>query len=569
MRIRRKLLLVFSAYMILALIPAAFSYRELHTLRKRFKPVEVAGDITNSYLEIRKNEKTFLLLRDRDTFQLLRKQVSMLKGGLDDIEAEVLKEIGEKNYADLRNAINIYETDVQRLADNFIAQQKATAELAELGRKIEHALADTELKTFLVLRRHEKNMIIQRDSSSFELFKQTFASLRPSADPDLPQYASVGERLFGLYQAERLLEDDIRETASKIQTYTESILRGEREDIDSLLSISMNLLLVSLAAVIVIGALLNTRLAASIAAPIKEIRKFAERVAGGDFSQTLAISGSAEFVSLTEALNQMSVRLKDTVSSLELAITNLHDKQGQLVEAEKLASLGRIAAGVAHEINNPLAIINEKAGLMQDLLQVSADFSHKDSLLAQLEGITGSVNRCRAITHRLLGFARRMDITIEPLNLNEAIRETIAFLNSDIYTKSAHLDLNLAEDLPIIRSDKLQLEQVFLNLIKNAVDAIAEGGEITVTTSRKDAASVQVFISDNGPGIPKDKLKQIFEPFFTTKERGKGTGLGLFVSHAILRKLGCRIQVQSEIGKGTTFILDIPIKASLPQEVHV
>jgi two-component system NtrC family sensor kinase len=206
---------------------------------------------------------------------------------------------------------------------------------------------------------------------------------------------------------------------------------------------------------------------------------------------------------------------------------------------------------------------------MQDLLQVSADFSHKDSLLAQLEGITGSVNRCRAITHRLLGFARRMDITIEPLNLNEAIRETIAFLNSDIYTKSAHLDLNLAEDLPIIRSDKLQLEQVFLNLIKNAVDAIAEGGEITVTTSRKDAASVQVFISDNGPGIPKDKLKQIFEPFFTTKERGKGTGLGLFVSHAILRKLGCRIQVQSEIGKGTTFILDIPIKASLPQEVHV
>jgi two-component system NtrC family sensor kinase len=265
----------------------------------------------------------------------------------------------------------------------------------------------------------------------------------------------------------------------------------------------------------------------------------------------------------------MALRLKDTVSSLELAITNLHDKQGQLVEAEKLASLGRIAAGVAHEINNPLAIINEKAGLMQDVLQVSSDFEHKTTLLAQLEGITGSINRCRTITHRLLGFARRMDVTIEPLNLNEAIRETIAFLNSDIYTKSARLDLNLAEDLPVIRSDKIQLEQVFLNLIKNAVDAINEGGEITVTTSRKDAEAVQVFISDNGPGIAKDKLKQIFEPFFTTKERGKGTGLGLFVSHAILRKLGGKILVQSETGKGTTFILDIPIKASLPKEVHV
>jgi len=567
MKIRRKLLIAFSGYMILALIPAAFSYRELHTLRKRFKPVEVAGDITSSYLEIRKNEKTFLLLKDRDTFQLLKKQVSMLKGGLDDIETEVLKEIGEKNYADLRNTINRYETDVQQLAENFIAQQKATDELTELGRKIEKTLPEKELRTFLVLRGHEKTLIIQRDSSSLEMFKQTSSLLRTSAVPDLTQYASVAERLFGLYQAEKLLVDEIRKTASGIQTYTESILAGEREDIDSLLAISMNLLLVSLAAVMVIGALINTRLAASIAAPIKEIRKFAELVAGGDFSQTLNITGSAEFVSLSEALNQMALRLKDTVSSLELAITNLHDKQGQLVEAEKLASLGRIAAGVAHEINNPLAIINEKAGLMQDVLQVSSDFEHKKSLLAQLEGITGSVNRCRTITHRLLGFARRMDITIEPLNLNEAIRETIAFLNSDIYSKSARLDLNLAEDLPVIRSDKIQLEQVFLNLIKNAVDAINEGGQITVTTSRKDAESVQVFISDNGPGIPKDKLKQIFEPFFTTKERGKGTGLGLFVSHAILRKLGCRIQVQSETGKGTTFILDIPIKAFQQKEV--
>lgn len=566
MKIRQKLLVAFSIYMILALIPAVFSYRELNTLRKRLKPVETAGDITNSYLEVRKNEKTFLLLKDRDTLQLLKKQIGMLKGGLDDIEADVLREIGATNYASLRQAITSYETGIQKLAENFNAEQFTTNKLTEIGRRIEKVLSGTELQTFLILRRHEKNLIIQRDSSALDVFKQTYSSLQASSERDLAPYAASAEQLYRLYQDERLLEDEIRQAASIIQTFTDTILLGEREDIDSLLRVSMNLLLASLAIVIVIGALINARLSANIAAPIREIRKFAERVAGGDFSQTLEVKGSEEFVSLAEALNQMSVKLKDTVSSLELAIQNLHDKQGQLVEAEKLASLGRIAAGVAHEINNPLAIINEKAGLMQDLLAMSADFGQKQSISAQIEGITGSVNRCRTITHRLLGLARRMDITIEPLNLNEAIRETIEFLKSDILAKSAHIELNFAEDLPDIRSDRIQLEQVFLNLIKNAVDAIATGGEITITTSRKDEGSVQVFISDNGEGIPKDKLKHIFEPFFTTKERGKGTGLGLFVAHAILRKLGSRVRVQSEPGKGTTFTLNIPIKPTLPKE---
>lgn len=567
MKIRRKLLVAFSVYMIMALIPAVFAYRELQTLKKRLKPVEAAGDIINSYLELRKYEKTFLLLKDRDTLQLLKKQISMLNGGLDDIEPDILREIGSTNYASLRQAISSYDKAIEKLAENFNAEQFTITMLSEIGRRIEKVLSNSELQTFLVLRRYEKNLIIQRDSSSFDAFMKTYSLLKASADTDLSRYAASAERLFAVYREEKLLEDEMRTSASIIQTITDTILQGEREDIDSLLNISMNLLLASLAIVIVIGALINARLAATIAAPIKEIRKFAERVAGGDFSKTLEVKGSQEFVSLADALNQMSIKLKDTVSSLELAITNLHDKQGQLVEAEKLASLGRIAAGVAHEINNPLAIINEKAGLMEDLLAMSDDFEQKQRITAQIEGITGSVNRCRTITHRLLGFARRMDITIEPLNLNEAIQETIEFLKSDILAKSVRLDLNFAEDLPEIRSDRIQLEQVFLNLIKNAVDAFAAGGEIAITTSRKDEASVQVFISDNGSGIPKDKLNHIFEPFFTTKERGKGTGLGLFVSHAILRKLGCRIQVQSEVGKGTTFTLDIPIKPSFTKEM--
>ena len=255
----------------------------------------------------------------------------------------------------------------------------------------------------------------------------------------------------------------------------------------------------------------------------------------------------------------MQDRLQDTMRSLELAIKRLHEKQEQLVEAEKLASLGRIAAGVAHEINNPLAIVNEKAGLIQDILETSGDSQNKEKFSNLTDGIISSVNRCRAITHRLLVFARKMDVTIETMDLNESIREVKEFLGKEILFKSIRFEMNLMEGLPQINSDKGQLEQVFLNIMKNAIDAVEEGGLVTVSTGTKDEDTVCVSIRDNGTGIPDDKLKQIFEPFFTTKGREKGTGLGLFVSYGIMKKLGGSIIVESGVDKGTTFIIDIPV----------
>ena len=222
----------------------------------------------------------------------------------------------------------------------------------------------------------------------------------------------------------------------------------------------------------------------------------------------------------------MQDRLQDTMRSLELAIKRLHEKQEQLVEAEKLASLGRIAAGVAHEINNPLAIVNEKAGLIQDILEMSGDSQNKEKFLNLTDGIIGSVNRCRAITHRLLGFARKMDVTIETMDLNESIREVKEFLGKEILFKSIRFEMNLMEGLPKINSDKGQIEQVFLNIMKNAIDAVEEGGLVTVSTVTKGEDTVCVSIRDNGTGIPDDKLKQIFEPFLRQREGGKVRVLG-------------------------------------------
>ncbi len=230
--------------------------------------------------------------------------------------------------------------------------------------------------------------------------------------------------------------------------------------------------------------------------------------------------------------------------------------------ASKMATIGRLAAGVAHEINNPLAIINEKAGLMKDILEVSGDLSqNKDKFIGLITGIFDSVNRCRTITHRLLGFSRRMDIGHDRIDLNDAITEVMGFLEKEISYRNISLGLNLNKDLPKVVTDKGQIQQVFLNILNNAMDAVEEGGLIEVSSSVKDERFVRVSIRDNGSGIPKDKLKHIFEPFYTTKESGKGTGLGLSISYGIVQRLGGTILVESEIKKGTSFIIEIPIEA--------
>jgi signal transduction histidine kinase len=266
-------------------------------------------------------------------------------------------------------------------------------------------------------------------------------------------------------------------------------------------------------------------------------------------------------------LKKENIALLDVKSSLEHAVKEavgkLYEKQAQLIAAEKLAILGTFAAGVAHEINNPLAIINEKAGLMKDILEMSEDCKHKTRFLNLLDAIFESVNRCQRVTHRILGFARKTEVSIEIFNLNDLIKYLTVFLEKEIFYKNIHLELNLKENLPEVRSDKGQLQQVFLNIIKNAIDAVENGGLVAVSTDIKDENMVKVSIKDNGHGISGEDLKHMFEPFFTTKEKGKGTGLGLSITYGIVKNLGGNILVESEVNKGTTFIVEIPTNSEL------
>ncbi len=231
----------------------------------------------------------------------------------------------------------------------------------------------------------------------------------------------------------------------------------------------------------------------------------------------------------------------------------------EMEHSNKLSSIGRLAAGVAHEINNPMAIINEKAGLMKDLIEYGQDFSEKEKFLFLINAVLQAVARCRSITHRLLGFARRMEVQMEVLDLNEVVKETIAFLGKEFSYRNIDLRTSLAPDLPRIGSDRGRLQQVFLNLLNNAIAAVEDGGTIVITSWEKDLDMVAVSVEDNGCGMSEETLNHIFEPFFTTKKE-RGTGLGLPITYGIVKKLGGDIEVRSKEGKGAAMTVYLPKK---------
>lgn len=234
----------------------------------------------------------------------------------------------------------------------------------------------------------------------------------------------------------------------------------------------------------------------------------------------------------------------------------------QLIESAKLASIGELSAGIAHEINNPLAIIGQEAGWMQDLLKRDdlKGIKEMDDFKDSLREIAQQAGRCKEITHKLLSFARKTESVIKNVNINELIEDVIGIVEREAAVNNIEIVRQYHEPLPLIYSDPSMLRQVFLNLINNATDAIKRGGEIKIETGTGEDDSISIKVSDTGVGMPKEILTKIFDPFFTTKPQRKGTGLGLSICHGIIEKLGGDITVASQVGKGTTFTINLPLE---------
>lgn len=223
----------------------------------------------------------------------------------------------------------------------------------------------------------------------------------------------------------------------------------------------------------------------------------------------------------------------------------------------KMAALGRLSAGVAHEINNPVSIITEKAGLLKDLLLMSEKIPPKERMLDLVDSVLRSADRCGGITHRLLGFAKHMQVQSETIELNKLLEEVLGFLEKEAAYRDLQVILNYPPEPPTTVSDRGQLQQVFLNIINNAFAAVDDGGRIEIGIEERESGLVAVWVQDDGVGIPEDHLGHIFDPFFSTK-KGSGTGLGLSITYGIVQKLGGQISVQSRLGEGTRFTVLLP-----------
>jgi len=237
-------------------------------------------------------------------------------------------------------------------------------------------------------------------------------------------------------------------------------------------------------------------------------------------------------------------------------INTLH----QVEYTNKMASVGRLAAGVAHEVNNPLAIINEKAGLIKDLISFKKKYGEDPKLLGLVDSILSSVKRAGIITKRLLSFSRHTEVRIEPVKLKELVEEVLSFLTREAEYRSIRISLEASGDVPQIESDRGKLQEIFLNLINNGFAAMNNGGNLNIKVNQEGADKILVTVSDDGCGIPKPDLKRIFEPFFSTKTNKGGTGLGLSLTQNFVREIGGTMDVESEVDKGTTFKITLPLK---------
>jgi two-component system, NtrC family, sensor kinase len=248
----------------------------------------------------------------------------------------------------------------------------------------------------------------------------------------------------------------------------------------------------------------------------------------------------------------------------EKRLMSLH----QAEYASKLATIGRMAASVAHEINNPLAIINEKAGLIKDLFTIKKRYAADGKLNGLVDSILESVKRAGRITKRLLTFARHLEVSLETIRLEEIIREVLSFLEKEAELRNIQIHLTVQPETPAIDSDRGKLQQIFLNLINNAFAAMGDNGRLEIRVGIESGERVMVQICDNGCGIAPEHLPHIFEPFFSTRTGQGGTGLGLSITYNLTQEIDGDITVTSEAGLGTCFTIFLPL-AAVPREEKI
>lgn len=469
-------------------------------------------------------------------------------------------------------------------------------ELSFLEKKIMSGEAITEFfDATLEIRRFEKNYFLYEQRSDYdetiryagrarELFDANFVGFAAVANAEqiiglrdgLERYQALMARYEqlvrrqrqGLSQAETTLKyklaGDIRKSGKDIITIAEVMSRNERSSLQALLASSRRVLIVSIALLIVLVIIIGQVMARMVVKPLKLMERSMEVIAEGKFETIRIESKDREVQSLARAFNKM--------------LRELDLRQRHLIQSEKLASLGTLLSGVAHELNNPLSNISTSGQILAEEID-SADQAYKKELVGQINEQT---DRARNIVRSLLEFSRDKEFKEQQLPLRQLFEETLRFVKGQL-RPTVSISLDIPDGLTIT-ADKQRIQQAFLNLIKNGIEAIPAEGAITISARKHHAIdkagdetgitnylkyrgkctleddTVDIEIRDTGEGIPTDLLSKVFDPFFTTKDVGKGSGLGLFIVHEIIEEHDGCIAVDSAPGTGTAFLIRLPVK---------
>ncbi len=327
---------------------------------------------------------------------------------------------------------------------------------------------------------------------------------------------------------------------------------------ESLRTSGMRMVLLSVGFVVLTSLLVSLFVHRLVYVPLRDLEAGAKRLASGNLEQPIPVRNGDEFGQLATSFNTMTAALREAARTLEQKVAErtraLHIAQAEAARGEKLASVGLLAAGIAHELNNPLTGVLTFSSLLRKKMPEGSEEAE------DLDLVIRETKRCAAIIRRLLDFAREKTPEKKFADLNALIEETARIIERPAHLADIQISMDLDAALPRVWVDADLIKQVVMNMLVNAQHAIEEKGSITVRTRRAPGARVEISIVDTGCGIPEKDVQRIFDPFFTTKGVGKGTGLGLSVSHGIVQAHGGTIEVASKVGEGSAFRVYLPIE---------
>jgi signal transduction histidine kinase len=562
LRIWHKIFIGVTIPSLIAFLGSFITYGYITSTIERQRFVQIADDLKEAILEVRRNEKNFIHFKDQPQMQNVLNAISDLTGMINAISDDSVDEIGKDNMSSLRRQINDYDNILHRLFSSYQSESRVVERVRSEGRKLETLISSDaysgslSLDLILHLRLLEKNYMLFRDKKSLKSLQEglaRFDSIESSCS-ECRSYIDSIKSLMKTYSVSDSLAEKLQKIGDDIEEISNRISIRERQMIHDFLNKSRRLILAATAFLFIFGPFFIYRTASYIVAPIKRLVDITRKIAEGDTSLRAPVKEHDETYDLALSFNKMLDTLLSTRESLERSVELLHEKQKEL---EKRASLGFLISGVTHELNNPLNNIS----LTAETIKEEIDDISREELNEFVQDILTQSERAKHIINDLLDFAgARKSQEMEKMDVINAIEEAVNLTANELRINNISLEMDIPGRAFFIKGVKSKLEEVFVNIIVNAIHAMNGRGTLTIRSwPDEEEENIYIQISDTGQGISEEDMKNIFEPFFTTKEVGEGTGLGLSVSQRIVSDHNGEIDVESEVGKGTTFTITLPL----------